>query len=263
MRAIVENGKFQKLIPGDTPREVELITKAWTAAEVVEHLWNDDSFASFAKLVQNQGVSRKEINDAVRKEFNAVRDAIREDNFRGNVKDVFRPAIEKKLEAASWKQMREMLADLSVGDRGNLAEHWYKVHYNPKAEHHVAVEVKRTDKKKGSTTPKEDRVIDLLRNEEAIEIKDVSGPIDQDQYFAYVQLMESGQVVEGSPVKKLKYVFLNEDGALANLLFFSKQLSKPAMRNKLEVEVFVKGEKKTVRTAAEATKLFKQLGGTL
>ena len=83
----------------------------------------------------------------------------------------------------------------------------------------------------------------LRARKEAIEVKDVKGKIDTDQYDAYVANIRNRKHVDGKPVERLKYVFTEPEGAMANLKFFIEQFGKESMAGKLTVEVFDSGRK--------------------
>ncbi len=258
-RAVIKNGKFAGHEAGGQPREVEILTKESTAAEIVKKLRADDSFAAFEKMLVDHGIVRDpaKVKEAIEAKWGDVRDTIRMDTFRGNVKDVFRQRVKDRLATVGHEKMVKMLEGLSVGDRGNLAEAWYQAHYAPGATEHVPVEVARADKGTGT---KEDRTIDLLtKGGEAIEIKDIDRGIDKDQFAAYKKLISTGKHVNGQPVKKLKYVFIDPKGAKTNLEFLAGQMGG-AMEGKLTVEVFINGEPRTATTKAGVDKLIKELG---
>jgi hypothetical protein len=281
-RAVTKEGRFERLEHGDTPRPRTLIPGEWTDQQVIEHLWTDDSFAAFARLLERERLAtREEINAAiVAKSANRAKlGSLVDDTVRGNVKDVFRSRLVEKLTdpaldaQASWRRMREMLDGLDSGDRGNLVELWYQARYAKKAEHHVAARVSRSDDKAGQVGDKagqvEDRMIDLVDGERAIEVKDVSGPIDQDQYRAYVDMLTEPHDTMGANgpiiIKRLRYVFTRPEGARANLAFFAKQFrDDQGLFGQLSIQVFDgQGVAHIVTSTNDAEALLKYLGGAL
>jgi hypothetical protein len=273
-RAVTKDGKFLRLEPGDTPRPPALLTGEWTDRQVIDHLWADDSFRAFATLLEREGLAtRAEINAAiVAKSGNRTRlGSLADDTLRGNIKDAFRPRLIEKLadpaldEQASWKRMRHMLDGLDNADRGNLVELWYQRRHVASAQHRVPVHVARTGGKAGQI---EVRKIDLVDGDRAIEVKDVGGPIDKDQFAAYLDMVENEtQVMRPAgttAIKKVRYVFTRPEGARANLGFFAEQLRRPRLALRLSIEAFdATGVKRTVTTAREAQDLLAELGGPL
>lgn len=274
-RAVTKDGRFDRLEHGDTPRPRTFIPGAWTDQQVIEHLWSDDSFVAFAHLLEREGLAtREEINAAiVAKSANRAKlGSIVDDTVRGNVKDVFRPRLVEKLTdptldvQASWRRMRQMLDGLDNGDRGNLAELWYQSRYAKEAEHHVPVRVTRTSDKAGQL---EERVIDLVEGNRAIELKDVGGPIDKDQFKAYVDMVTGETEVTGrsgpTSIRKLRYVFTRPEGARANLGFFAHELERDLdLERILTIDVFdATGMRHTVANSREARAMLARLGGPL
>jgi hypothetical protein len=269
-RAVTKDGRFERLEHGDMPRPQTLITEAWTDEQVIAHLWSDDSFSAFASLLERERLAtRDEINAAVIAK-RGTRGSIIDDTVRGNVKDVFRPRLvqrltDPKLDAqASWRQMRRMLDGLDNADRGNLCELWYKARHTTGAEQHVPMKVARTGESAGRI---DDRVIDIVEGNTAIEIKDVAGPIDKEQFRAYADMLEHEIEVAGSEgpiaIRKLRYVFTRPEGARANLAFIADELDKRALVGRLSVDVFDSaGTRHRIMTSKEARAMLATLGGS-
>lgn len=270
-RAVTKEGRFERLEHGDTRRPRTLIPGEWTDQQVIEHLWTDDSFVAFARLLERERLAtREEINAAIaaKSSNRAKLGSIVDDTVRGNVKDAFRPRLVERLTdptldaQASWRRMREMLDGLDNGDRGNLVELWYQARYAQKAEHHVPATVSRTGDKAGHF---DDRMIDLVDGNRAIEVKDVGGLIDHDQYQAYVDILTEPHDVTGTrgpiTIKRIRYVFTRPEGARANLRFFSYELKKERLIGKLSVDVFdSSGIRHQITTSEEADAILAQLG---
>ncbi|TMQ14927.1 MAG: hypothetical protein E6J91_14190 [Deltaproteobacteria bacterium] len=273
-RAVTKDGRFERLEHGDTPRPRTLIPGAWTDQQVIEHLWSDDSFVAFAHLLERERLAtREEINAAiVAKSANRAKlGSIVDDTVRGNVKDVFRPRLIERLTdptldaQASWRRMRQMLDGLDNGDRGNLAELWYQARHAKGAEHHVGTKVTRVGELEGQL---EDRVIDLVEGNRAIEIKDVTGPIDHSQFNAYIDMAEGETQVRlkagEATIQRVRYVFTRPEGARANLAFFAEQLESRRIIGILTIEVFdMNGTRHIVSSARDARALLERLGESL
>jgi hypothetical protein len=116
------------------------------------------------------------------------------DDLRRDVKQHFRERVVAKLtdpalsSQDSYRQMRTMLDDLAPADRGNLAEAWYHGRFASDADRHVAVNVPRTGGENAGKT--ERRVVDMVQGETAVEVKDIAGKIDANQFEAYLDLLK-------------------------------------------------------------------------
>jgi hypothetical protein len=264
-RIVKKNGVLTREDGSTRADTATLIAKTWSPDQVVAHLWADGSFRGFAELLIAQKIaSRADIDAAIRNQFKDTRSDIRDDTFRGNVKDRFRDTLKTSFtdtKAYSYTKMMELFAKLeaagtpiSVGDRGNLMEVWYQAQHAFHAEHHVPFATSR----KGARS-KDDGVIDLLALNEAIEVKDVHGALDatqKAQLDEYARLMSSKKHVRGQAVDKLRYVFTRPEGAIANLALFADKLGTPELGGKLSVVVFDwNGTPHTVITRQQALAL--------
>jgi hypothetical protein len=271
-RAVTEDGQFEKLEPGAAPRS--LITAGWTDQQVIDHLWADKSFSGFGALLEREGLAtHEEIATAIvaKSAHRRALGAVIEDTVRREVKDVFRPRLVKKLTdpslgaRASWQRMRQMLDRLENAERGNLAELWYQSRYAKGAEHHVAARVTRSGAKAGEV---EERTIDLVEGNRAIEVKDVGGPIDKEQFKAYLDMVQNQTEVglkDGeTTIRRVTYVFTRPEGARANLGFLANELEKERIAKVLVIEVFdTAGTKHTITTAKKGRAVLARLGGRL
>jgi hypothetical protein len=159
--------------------------------------------------------------------------------------------------------MREMLDPLTSSDRGNLAEEWFFGRHAPDADTHVGVGVTRSS---GPSAGKiESRFIDGVDGNTAVEIKDITGSIDWDQFDAYMDMLggDLHQNAKGATppeIKRVKYVFTKPEGAIANLDRFAKVLSNKEVQGKVSVDVFDHaGNRHTVTTSEQASTLLVQL----
>ena len=249
-RVVEKNGKRVIVEGGDRP-EALLLSTTLTPSKVIDRMWRDADFGPFAELaLKHSKLTRDKIEEAIRKKYESARGRAKNDVFkweslRSAVKEVVRAHVEPVIANATHAEMVKLIEPLGDGDRGNLAEHWYKKNHRNGATPHVDVRVKRHDK---DGKPVENHNIDLVDGKEAIEIKHVTTKIEQDQYNAYVQL-----VTKGTSYKKLTYVFTEPKGALANIDHFIKELGGP-MGDKLTVVVFINGRKRTITDVAEAKK---------
>ncbi|MBP9856563.1 MAG: hypothetical protein KBD62_01290 [Kofleriaceae bacterium] len=187
------------------------------------------------------------------------------DDLRRDVKQHFRERVVAKLtdpalsSQDSYRQMRTMLDDLAPADRGNLAEAWYHGRFASDADRHVAVNVPRTGGENAGKT--ERRVVDMVQGETAVEVKDVAGKIDANQFEAYLDMLKAEDRADGLQLTKLKYVFTKPEGAVANLDRFEKVLENDRLAGKISVEVIDHRGQRHTATTRETVMALKQLLG--
>ena len=187
------------------------------------------------------------------------------DDLRRDVKQHFRERVVAKLtdpalsSQDSYRQMRTMLDDLAPADRGNLAEAWYHGRFASDADRHVAVNVPRTGGENAGKT--ERRVVDMVQGETAVEVKDIAGKIDANQFEAYLDLLKIQEEGGDVGITKLKYVFTKPEGAVANLERFAKVLENDRLAGKISVEVIDHRGQRHTATTRETVMALKQLLG--
>ncbi|MBP8808848.1 MAG: hypothetical protein KBI14_19750, partial [Kofleriaceae bacterium] len=143
-------------------------------------------------------------------------------------------------------------------DRGNLAEAWYHGRFASDADRHVAVNVPRTGGENAGKT--ERRVVDMVQGETAVEVKDIAGKIDANQFEAYLDLLKIQEEGGDVGITKLKYVFTKPEGAVANLERMAAAMTDPEVAGRLAVEVFPSsGDTLRASTAADARRLLQHL----
>ncbi|MBP8805095.1 MAG: hypothetical protein KBG48_11745 [Kofleriaceae bacterium] len=186
------------------------------------------------------------------------------DDLRRDVKQHFRERVVAKLtdpalsSQDSYRQMRTMLDDLAPADRGNLAEAWYHGRFASDADRHVAVNVPRTGGENAGKT--ERRVVDMVQGETAVEVKDVAGKIDANQFEAYLDLLKIQEEGGDVGITKLKYVFTKPEGAVANLEKVATAMQDSRTAGRLTVEVFDhSGQRHVARSPEDALRLLHTL----
>ncbi|NJM91186.1 MAG: PLP-dependent transferase [Myxococcales bacterium] len=244
--------------------------------QVVAHLRKTVGFKSYAEMLERSGLASRDLIDGivrhVRSERMTTGEPVTTDEVRQAVKSYFRPRLMERLldpkrsDAESWQQLREMIDELPSADRGNLAEDWYRGRHLPGAEARVGVGVERTTGESAGQI--ESRVIDAVDGGTAVEIKDISGKLDEEQLRAYLDMLaaklQTGVSGKVPPkIKKVKYVFTKPEGAIANLKLFADKLAIKDNVGRLSAEVFDwQGNRHTVTTAAQALQLLRQLTTT-
>lgn len=244
--------------------------------EVVAHLRKTVGFKSYADMLERAGLASRDVIDGIVRHVRSQRmttgEPVTTDYVRHAVKEYFRPRLMERLldpkrtDAESWRQLRELIDELPSSDRGNLAEEWYRGRHLPDAEARVGVGVERLSGEGAGQI--ESRVIDAVDGGTAVEIKDISSKIDEDQLGAYLDMLEgnlkTGVNGKKAPeIEKVKYVFTKTEGAIANLKMFADKLAIKENVGRLSVEVFDwKGVRHIVTSQAQALQLLRQLTAT-
>jgi Domain of unknown function (DUF4157) len=288
-RVVIVNGK-PELQPADKPPEHERVKldRAMHATDVAKFMRDNTSLGPFADMVESAEIAtREQIDEEISKAY-AARDhrgVVFADMVRNDVKDLYREHVVRVLadpslsDAVSHRQLRLLLADVNPSDRGNLVEAWYKRRFAPDATEHVAAEPTRVGENNKEYV--DDRKIDLVERVhedvgdgevidylQATELKDVQGPIDHDQFGAYVAMLQQRTRVMLSEnqvgrIERLKYVFTQPEGARSNLAFIADAFENvEALRGRLTVEFFDSaGQRHTISNEQEARSWLSRLGG--
>lgn len=237
--------------------------------EVVTHLRKTTGFGEYLTMLERQGLaSEAVVNGVIQHELKllaASRKRQTTEALRAAVRDYFRDRVTQRMcdpslsDSASWQRLREMAQDLSPSERGNLAEIWYRHRHTKGAKGQTRVDVARTSGIDEGQIQR--RVVDAVEGDTAIEVKDVAGPIDQDQFGAYMDMVQG--LDGGDPLfRKVKYVFTKPEGAIANLDFMASQMRRSNVEDRLIVECFdSKGGRHSASTYEEAMSLLKMLRG--
>jgi hypothetical protein len=218
-------------------------------------------------MLESQGIASRAVIDAavatMRGRKNQAGQEVTLDWLRHEVKDYFRDRVLKKLldpaldRTASYRNMRNMLDGLGNADRGALVEIWYRERNAPTAETHVRYQVTRTGGENAGST--ETREADLVVGREIREVKHIEGKIDEDQFDAYVDLLRDDKACKQLGIDKLRYVFTKPEGAVANLKFMARALTREGLHGRLTVEVFdVSGTSHLATTPEQARALLEQ-----
>ncbi len=236
--------------------------------EVVDHLRETPGFGKYLEMLQTQGLaSRAVVDGVILQKLNLLGMSgkrVTTEELRGDVRDHFRERVTAHLcdpllsDTASWRRLREMAEQLSPTERGGLAEIWYRHRHTNGAKGQTRVDVTRTSGiDKGQV---QRRVVDAVEGDMAIEVKDVAGPIDRDQFGAYLDMLQNP--VDGSDplFRKVKYVFTKLEGAMANLEYMGRVMGDRRFQGKLIVECFDhKGRKHTVASARDAMRFLVEM----
>jgi hypothetical protein len=230
----------------------------WSAAQVTEHLRATPGFGEYAEMLEAQGIASAAVVDGtIRHALDRRRmkaDApITTEAIRHDVKASFRDRVAAHVcdpslgEQASYARLHATIDKLAPADRGAIAEVWHLTRNAPDAKAHVSVDVERSSGKNAGR--RERRVLDAVQGKTAIEIKDITGPIDRDQFGAYVDLLSRPRDGSAPQIKKLTYVFTNPTGAIANLEFFGEQMNALDLRGMIKVEVFDRSGRRHLATS--------------
>lgn len=236
--------------------------------EVVTHLRKTTGFGEYLKMLERQGLaSEAVVNGVIQHELKllaASRKRQTTEALRAAVRDYFRDRVTQRMcdpslsDSASWQRLREMAQDLSPSERGNLAELWYRHRHTKGGKGQTRVDVARTSGIDEGQVQR--RVVDAVEGDTAIEVKDVAGPIDQDQFGAYMDMLQNP--VDGSEpmFQKVKYVFTKPEGAIANLEYMAGRMRYGDISGRLVIECFdSSGNRHSVSTYKNALRLLKIL----
>ncbi len=245
-KARVVNGEFKGLEDAGIPVPKEVVPADQSKEAVVARLRETEGFGSYAEMLEVQGIASRAVIDAAVTTFrgrkNQAGQQVTIDWLRHEVKAYFRDRVMAKLldpaldGAASYQNMRKMLDGLNNADRGLLAEAWYGGRHAPGAAKQVTYRVARTGGENEGNV--ETRRADLVVGRELREVKHIRGKIDGGQFGAHVDLLRDGKLRETMGIDKVRYVFTNEEGAVANLKFLASQMGDPDLAGRLTVEVF-------------------------
>jgi hypothetical protein len=217
-----------------------------TPQDVIQHLRATPRFGEYLKMLESQGLaSGSAVDGVIEHEFHVLGESRKRRTFevlRGAVRDHYRARVAERLcdpalnNTASWQRLREMAATLSPRERGYLAEVWYRHRYAKTAQGQTRVEVMRTS---GIDEGKiQRRVVDAVEGDTAIEVKDVIGQIDRDQFGAYMDMLKTPDDGSAPLFKKVKYVFTRPEGAIANLEYIAEHMKNPDLQGRLAIEIF-------------------------
>jgi hypothetical protein len=102
------------------------------------------------------------------------------------------------------------------------------------------------------------RVVDAVEGETAIEVKDIVGGIDRDQFGAYMDMVKAPD--GGDPLfRKVKYVFTKTEGAIANLEYMAERIEGRGLASRFTIEAFDRQGKRYVARSLEEAIAIKQL----
>jgi hypothetical protein len=175
-------------------------------------------------------------------------------------------------EAAGHREILDIASGLDSSDKGPMLEQWLQENVFTDAKSQVAASKGDIDAQlPGDQVLGDDRKIDLLDAETAIESKTVNDKLSADEasldtarsrssqlldylrmVSAEVKITVKGQVVQ---LKRLKYVFTTTKGAIANLDTIKTVLGDAAYKGKVSFDVYdSKGLRYTVSSLSDLAK---------
>lgn len=266
LRACVEGNTFTGFEPlADSGTE---IPPSDAPHEVIKLLRTTSGFGEYLKMLESQNLAAgAEVDRVIQHELDVLRTSRKRttaEALRRAVRDHFRERVTQRLcdpslsDTASWQRLREMAATLSARERGSLAEIWYRHRHTKATKGQRLVEVVRTS---GVDEDKiQRRVVDAVEGDTAIEVKDVTGPIDRDQFGAYMDMLKSPDDGSAPLFREVKYVFTRPEGAIANLEYMARTMDKRRFQGKLIIECFDRqGRKHAVVSANDAMRLLAEM----
>lgn len=197
------------------------------------------------------------------------------DTWRHDIKEEYRREVERRLfdkslsEAESYRQLRDAVDLLANKDRALLVEGWYKARRLggkdvTSLESQKPYTIERTEGPNAGH--KETRAADFLvgrekiQGKEIVEVKDIEGEIDKEQFSAYVDAIRDDKVRASLGAERMRYVFTKEAGAAANLEFLANAFDKERLVGVMTIEVYaVDGSMKIATDRGEAMRIMKSL----
>jgi len=103
---------------------------------------------------------------------------------------------------------------------------------------------------------------DKLQGKEIVEVKDIDGMIDKEQFGAYADALRDDRLRDKLGAERMRYVFTKKAGAQASLKFFANAYADFGLDGRLTIEVYTHdGTWLTASNKEQAMKLVAQLGG--
>lgn len=193
-------------------------------------------------------------------------------SWRHAIKEQYRRRVEERLfdptlsDAESYRQLRDAVDLLANKDRANLVEGWYKARRLQGMDVKAQAEYSVTRTSGPETGHTETRQADFLvgkdkvKGKEIVEIKDIDGKIDEDQFGAYADALHDDKVRATFGAERMRYVFTKEAGAAANLEYLADSYQRHRLDGLLTIEVFGRdGAVHVASNKAEAMELLKNL----
>ena len=266
LRARVVADKFVRVeVP--PPDSVTRLSDIPAGNELATLFGPDGTMKPYAEMLERTGLATDAVIKGAAMQFHRKQSQTPKatlDDWRHAVKEFFRARVVEKLadraldDAASYRRMREVVDGLGSSDRGVLVEEWYKARYAPNAKPRSAYEVTRTSGENAGKT--ETRVTDMVVDGEIREVKDIDGPIDKEQFGAYVDALKDDGLRGSLGAERLRYVFTKTTGAVANLEYLAEQFELPGMDGRLTVEfIDANGERRILTSERQARAALAQL----
>lgn len=265
LKARVVNDQFQRIEP--PTREPAPLLK--DIEEAGGHLEEADrhplktlykpgmSMDSYAKMLEAQGIaSRAEIDGTAMHYYRKLKDDPKAtlDDWRHDVKEHFKKRLLDKItdpslsSADSYRQLRDavdILGPSANKDRANIVEAWYQARRlgGEDVQAQVQYKVTRTSgKTEGQTeTRQADFIVgkDKVKGTEIVEVKDIDGKLDEDQFAAYVDALRDDKTRSQLGAERIRYVFTKPAGARASLEFLAGAFDEFKLSNQLFIEVYM------------------------
>ncbi len=275
------------------PKEVEMFGADAKSADVVKRLTTEgagptgatSTFKPFFETLKRRGLIKDaaELDALIEKEFSFKERSV--DYVRHKLKERFKPQLMdqaspkrwdaaklqemqqkypelpwskeplKATEAAGHREISDICNGLDSADKGPMLEQWLQENAFPNAKSQIAANKGDVDAQlKAGQTLGDNRKLDLLDQETAIESKTVNDKLSADeasldanrkptsQLLDYLRMVSSeikltvkGQIVQ---LKKLKYVFTTTTGAQKNLDTIKAVLGLPEYKGKVSFDVY-------------------------
>lgn len=258
LKARVVNDQFQRIEPPTREPAPLLKDIEEAGGHPLDTLYKPGmSMDSYAKMLEAQGIASKaEIDGTAQHYYRKLKDDPKAtiDDWRHDVKEHFKKRLLDKLadpslsSAESYRKLRDavdILGSSANKDRSNIVEAWYQARRLGGEDVQAQVQYKVTrssGEKQGQTeTRQADFIVgkDKVKGTEIVEVKDIDGKLDEDQFAAYVDALRDDKTRAQLGANKIRYVFTKPAGARASLEFLGKAYDKFDLARKLVVEVYM------------------------
>ncbi len=250
-------------------------------AQAVVELEKMPSYAKYANMLEKEGIATRA---AIQTELEALIKArgakgfSTVDDLRHAFKEKFRARVLAKMTKSTMTAEEKHQAflriteQLSSGDKGSLAEAWYKLTYSPKSTSQVPFTKESMAKQGIDITGRQGgdlRYADLVDGNRVREIKHVSGSLsaeELEQFSDYIKIAaKRGSISKDGQkftVERITYVFANPDGVKANSVWIGNAFRRDR-DIALTFEVFNLSGERLVVTRGNYAKWFENLDGWL
>jgi len=240
------------------------------------------SMGPYAQMLEHLGIAdRATVEAKARQQYQKLTGANDKtaatatiDTWRHGIKEEYRREVERRLfepelsDAESYRRLRDAVDLLGNKDRAILVEGWYRARRLQGMDVKAQAQYTVTRTSGAQAGHKETRNADFfvgkdkLHGKEIVELKDIEGKIDEEQFGAYADLLHDDNLRARYSVESLRYVFTKPEGAVANLEFLADAYDKSDLHGLMTIEVYMNdGSHRVATTEKDAMDILRALRG--